>query len=155
MSVTQINPIVTTEDIRLALNGTYNSGTEVYTFWGVELTSGSVLAQINLANYFLWNTLGESVMTSTDSATYYHVRTCELDYSAMRVLTVLSGDVITDGFEFTMGITVRQPLLMAAYRNLIDQFKESAQMHLKALMPIALRVDSDVTTYRETAPSIF
>ncbi len=150
-----LTPHVTCEDIRLALNGTYSGSDGNYYFWNVPLSSGSILAQINLSNYFLFGVLGDSVMNSTDDITSYHVRTCELDYSAMRVLVLLSGDVISDGFEFTAGVAVRQPHLMNIYRNLISEFKSSAQMHLKILQPLFVSEDSDVPVYKDTAPSVF
>ena len=150
-----ITPIVTCEDIRLSLNGTYTSGSNTYSFWNVSLSSGSVLAQINLANYYITGLLGESKMAATDNTTFYHLRTAELDYSCMRVLTLLSGDVIVDGFSFTAGATVQQPLLLATFRNLIQDFRDAAMLHLRILQPIAVSAESDVSTYHDTAPSVF
>jgi hypothetical protein len=153
--VVDLTPKITTEDIRLALNATYSGSSNSYFFWGQEISSGSILSQINLSNYFLFGILGDTVMNSTDDITSYHVRTCELDYSAMRVLVLLSGDVISDGFNFSAGISVQQPLLLATYRNLISEFKESAQMHLRAIQPLYVSAESDTTVYRDTAPSYF
>ncbi len=146
-------PKVTCEDIRLILNGT-NTGSD-YWFWGQNITSGSVLAQINAANYYLYGVLGQSLMDSTDTITFYHVKTCELDYSCMRLIALLSGDVIVDGFNWTAGLTVQQPALLPTYRMLLEQFKLSAQSHLRALQPIQVHADSDQPTYRDTAPSMF
>jgi len=151
--VVDLTPKVTCEDIRLVLNGT-NTGSD-YWFWGQNLKSGSILSQINLSNYFLFGILGDTVMNSTDDITSYHVRTCELDYSAMRVLVLLSGDVISDGFNFSAGISVQQPLLLATYRNLISEFKESAQMHLRAIQPLFVTAESDTVKYQDVAPSYF
>jgi hypothetical protein len=151
--VGSLTPKVTTEDVRLALNGTITGSN--YYFWGQSITSGSVLAQINLANYYLYGILGTDVMDSVDTITFYHVKTCELDYSCMRLLCLLSGDVIVDGFYITAGITIQQPSLLSTYRLLISEFKESAQLHLRAIQPIAVSGESDTTTYRETAPSYF
>ena len=148
-------PVITTEDLRLTLNGTTGSSTTEYVFWGQTISSGSVLAQINLANYYLYGVLGKTVMDSTDDITSYHIRTCELDYSCMRLLVLLSGDVITDGFSVTMGATLQQPLLLATYRQLIADFKEAAQIHLRILQPLAVTAESDVPTQRDTSPSYF
>ena len=151
-----LTPKVTVEDVRLALNGTYSGSGNYVTFWGQTVSSGSVLAQINLANIFLYGSLGTSVMDSTDTITSYHVRACELDYSIMRTLCLLSGDVIVDGFNFTMGgVTIQQPLVLATYRNLILEFKESAISHFRAIQPIAVSAETDQPSYRETTPSIF
>lgn len=146
-------PHITTEDIRLSLNGTVTGST--YYFFGQSITSGSVLAQINLANYYLFGVLGDSVMNSSNEITDYHVRTCLLDYSCMRLLTLLSGDVITEGFNFSAGITVQQPALLPTYRMLIEQFKQSAQLHLRAIQPLHVASETDQPTYRDTAPSYF
>ena len=148
-------PKVTTEDIRLTLNGQWSGSEDNYYFWNQSVSSGSVLAQINLANYFLYGILGASLMNTTDEVAAYHVKTCELDYSCMRLLTVLSGDVIVDGFNWTAGITVQQPALLPTFRMLIEEFKASAILHLRALQPIAVSSEGPTTTYRGTAPSMF
>jgi hypothetical protein len=152
---TDTNPVITCEDIRLALNGAYSGSDNQYYFWGQGISSGSVLAQINLANYYLYGILGLSIMQSTDPITSNHVRTCELDYSCMRLITLLSGDVIVDGFNWTAGVTVQQPQLLSTYRNLIEQFKESAQLHLRAIQPIQVSAEGPTTTWSDTAPSYF
>ena len=149
------NPVITTEDVRLALNGTYSAVTQEYTFWGQNLSSGSVLAQVNMANIYLHNILGDSTINSTDTSTMYHVRACELDYSAMRVITLLSGDVIVDGFNWAAGVSVQQPNLLATFRMLVAEFKESAQLHLRAVQPLFVTAESDSGGYRDTAPSYF
>lgn len=150
------NPKVTCEDIRLILNGVFSGSTNNYWFWGQEITSGSVLAQINAANYFLMGILGETDMNyPINDVLGYHIKTAELDYSCMRLLVLLSGDVIVDGFNFTAGLTVQQPLLLATFRNLISEFKESAQNHLRAIQKIAVTAETDQPTYRDTAPSYF
>lgn len=146
-------PHITTEDIRLALNGTVTGST--YYYWGQSITSGSVLAQINLANYYLFGVLGDSVMNSSNEITSYHVRTCLLDYSCMRLLTVLSGDIIVEGFNWTAGVTVQQPALLPTYRMLIEQFKQTAQLHLRAIQPISVVEETSQPSYGETAPSFF
>ena len=146
-------PLITCEDIKLALNGT-GTGSN-YWFWGQNVTSGSVLAQINLSNYYLFGILGETVMTSTNEITSYHVRTCLLDYSCMRTLILLSGDVLVDGFSWSAGISVQQPHMLNTYRSLISEFKESAQLHLRAIQPLFVAEESDTTAYRDAAPSMF
>ncbi len=150
------SPRVTVEDVRLVLNGTFSGSNDEYvTFWGQSVSSGSVLAQINMANLYLHNILGDSTLNSTDETIAYHVRACELDYSAMRVITLLSGDVIVDGFNWSFGGSVQQPALLPTYRMLIQEFKESAQLHLRAIQPISVYADSDSGGYRDTAPSYF
>lgn len=148
-------PKITVEDVRLSLNGTWSANSGSVTFWGQSVSSGSVLAQINLANIYLYGVLGTSIMDSQDTITSFHVRTCELDLSCMRVITLLSGDVIIDGFGWTAGITISQPLILATYRNLQNEFKESAQLHLRILQPISISVEGPVSNYRDTAPSMF
>ncbi len=150
-----LTQIVTCEDVRLALNGTTGSSATTYQFWSQEISSGSVLAQINLSHIFINGLLGTTKMASTDDTTFYHLRATELDYAAMRVLVLLSGDVITDGFSITAGITIQNPLLLATYRQLVADFKEQAQLHLRLIQPLAVSADSDIPSVRDTAPSYF
>ena len=82
-------------------------------------------------------------MNSTDSLTFYRVKNCELAYSCMRVLVVLSGGVITDGFNWTAGVTVQQPQMLGAYRSLITQFKEQGELYLRTMQPIGFVVETD------------
>ena len=149
-----LTPKVTTEDIRLSLNGVYSGSDSSYWFWGQSINSGSVLAQINLSNYWLYGVLGTSKMDATDDRTYYHVRTCQLDYACMRVLLVLSGGVIVDGFSWNVGPSIQQPHLLNTYKNLIEQFKESAQLHLRAIQDIAVSEETDQPHYGNTATNV-
>jgi hypothetical protein len=135
-----IIPKITTEDVRLALNGTDN-GSGSYVFWEQSITSGSVLAQINLANYYLYGVLGTSIMDSTDSIIHYHVNSCELAYACFRTLVILSGGVITDGFNFSAGISLQQPNVLLAWKNIISSFKDIAETHFKILQPMGIMAD--------------
>lgn len=148
-----ISPKVTTEDLRLALNGTYSGSTGNYWFWGQSISSGSVLAQINIANYFMYGILGSSKMASGDEVILYHIKTAQLDYACMRLLVLLTGGVITDGFNWSAGVSVQQPQLLETYRELINQFKESAQRHIQAVQPCALAEDWEEYSWDTTAPS--
>lgn len=152
MSITPLIPKVTTEDVRLTLNGIYSGST--YTFWEQNISSGSVLAQINLANYWMYGSLGKEVMDSQDQTTYFHVKACQLAYSCLRTLVVLSGGVITDGFNFTAGITVQQPSMLSSYKNMISEFKELAELHFRALTPIGYSMDCDPMELHDTPPSM-
>jgi hypothetical protein len=147
-----IIPKITTEDIRLTLNGTYDSGSGNYTFWDQTISSGSVLAQINLANIWLYGAVGSDVMNSVDELTSLRVNACELAYSCMRTLVVLSGGVITDGFNWNAGMAVQQPHLMSAYKNLISEFKDSATIYFLNLQPIGVVMESDDLTLGKPAP---
>jgi hypothetical protein len=138
-----ITPLVTCEDIRLSLNGTFsgsgdgNSGS--YWFWGKEISSGSVLSQIKLANYTLYGILGKTTMETTsasDETIYYHLQTAELDYSIFRVLCNLSGNVIIDGFGFSAGIEVNPSHLVEGYENLIRDYRDAAMYHVNLIQPV-------------------
>ena len=148
-----LTPKVTCEDVRLALNGSA-SGSTYYTFWDQTISSGSILAQINLANYWMYGILGKTVMESTDEITSYHVNTCQLDYSCMRVLIILSGGVITEGFNWNAGINVSQPAMLPTYKNLIQEFSFVAQNHLRAIQPLAVSAESDIPAVGKTATSV-
>ena len=143
---------ITTEDIRLTLNGTYTAPN--YQFWGQNFNSGSVLANVNRANIYMYSILGEDIMDSTDVITSNHVWLCQLDLSCAYLLTVLTGDVITNGMSLSAGLTIQQPLLLASYRTLQEAFMTSAQLHMRLLQPLFVTEESDVTNYRTTSPSV-
>ena len=113
-----------------------------------------MLAQINLANYFIYDILGSTKMAATDDATHYHIKTALVDYSCMRVLVVLMGGVVTEGFEWSAGVSIRQPHILSTYINLINQFKEAAQLHLRAIQPICVSDEWTVPSVGKTAPSV-
>lgn len=146
-----LTPKVTCEDVRLSLNGTVTGST--YYFWDSAIESGSVLAQINISNYWMYGLLGKTIMDSNDEVTKYHVKTCQLDHSCLRLLILLSGGVVTDGFDWSAGPSVKQNQMLPAYKNLIQQFKESTQLHLHALQPCAISGEWSVPSWSGTAPS--
>ncbi len=155
-----ITPLVTTEDIRISLGGTYsgsgdgNSGS--YWFWGKELTSGSILSQINLSNYMLYGILGKSVMETTsgsDETKYYHLRTAELDTAVFRVLCTMSGNIITDGYSWEAGVKVSPSHIVEGYQNLIREFRDAAMYHVKLIQPMAEIDDMIQPSYAQTSSS--
>ena len=147
-----ISPKITPEDVRLTLGGTVTGST--YYFFDQTLASGSILQQILMANNFLYGVLGISVMDSTDEITSNHVNTCELAYSVMRVLVVLSGGVITEGFNWSMGASIQQPSMLGTYKNLIAEFKIASENHLRAIQPLAVSAESDIPSVGKTATSV-
>ena len=148
-----ISAKVTAEDVRSYLNGTVTGST--FYFWDQTLSSGSLNENITAANNYLYDILGISVMDSTVEITTNHVKTCELLYSCMRVLVLLSGGVITEGFNYSMGASIQQPSMLGAYKNLIAEFKTAAENHLRAIQPLAVHEYSDEPSYGKTAPSVF
>jgi len=144
---------VTAEDVRSYLNGV-SSGSGYFTFWDQTISSGSVNENITAANNYLYDILGTSTMDSTVEITANHVETCELLYSCMRVLVLLSGGVIVEGFNWSAGISVQQPAMLPTFKNLIQEFKFVAENHLRALQEIAVTEESDIPTWSKTSPSV-
>ena len=144
---------VTAEDVRSYLNGV-TSGSGYFTFWDQTVSSGSINEQITAANNYLYDILGISVMDSTTEITSNHVKTCELLYSCMRVLVLMSGAVITEGFNWAAGISVQQPAMLPTFKNLIQEFKLAAENHLRALQPLAVHEFSDIPSTGKTSPSV-
>ena len=147
-----LTPKITTEDVRLTLNGTLTGST--YYFWDQSFSSGSVLAQINLANYYMYNMLGKSTMDSTDEVTSYIVKTAQLEYSCFRLLVVLSGGVIIDGFNWEAGVKVENPKMLEAYKNLTDGFKSSYILLISQIQPIAIIEETEMPIWHYTTRSI-
>ena len=143
---------VTAEDVRSYLNGTVTGST--FYFWDQSVSSGSINEQVTAANNYLYDILGISVMDSTVEITANHVKTCELLYSCMRVLVLLSGAVITEGFNWSMGASIQQPSMLGTYKNLIAEFKVAAENHLRAIQPIAVHEFSDIPSVGKTQPSV-
>ena len=146
-----LTPKITTEDIRLALNGTQTGST--YYFWDQEILSESVLAQINLANYYMYNLLGKEIMNSTDEITSNSVKTSQLYYSCFRLLVVMSGGVILDGVSWQAGIRVESSQMTKAYENMINSYKDSAMQYFHNLQPIAFTGDWEVPSWKGTSCS--
>ena len=144
---------VTAEDVRKTLNGV-ESGSGYFTFWDQTISSGSVFQQINMSNDYLYGTLGLTKMDSTDEVISNHIKTAELDYACMRVLVLLSGGVVTEGFSWAAGISVQQPQMLSTYKNLIEEFKFLAQNHLRAVQEIAVTAEADQPSYGKTSPSV-
>ena len=147
-----ITPKIFPEDVRSYLNGTVTGST--YYFFDQTLSSGSVNEQITAANNYLYDILGTSVMDSTVEITSGSVIKCELLYSCMRTLVLLSGGVITEGFNWSMGASIQQPSMLGAYKNLIQEFKTAAENHLRSLQPIAVHEYSDIPSTGKTSPSV-
>lgn len=150
-----LTPVVTCEDVRLSLNGVYSGSEGKYYFWGQAVVSGSVLAQINLANYWLYGILGSTKMAASDDVTSYHIKTCELEYSCMRLLVLLSGGVIISGFDWSVGaVSVKPSKMQTTYTQMINGFRDSAMAHLNALQPVAVMAEYEVPDWDTTSTSV-
>ena len=143
---------ITAEDVRSYLNGA-TSGSTHYTFWDQTISSGSINENIIAANNWLYDILGTSTMDSTVEITSGSVIKCELLYSCMRTLVLLSGGVIVEGFNWSAGVSVQQPAMLPTYKGLIAEFKEAAQNHLRSLQEIAVTEEADQPSYGKTATS--
>lgn len=148
--MSSIIPKITTEDVRNTLNGSCTGST--YYFWSKPINSGSLLAQINLANYDLYNMLGSSVMDSTDEVISSSVKSIELDMSCVRLLTVLSGNLITDGYSFKAGVEYNANRIVEGYGNLIKLYTDQALNKLKTLQSIAVIGETEEPVYDSPSP---
>jgi len=146
-----LTPKITTEDVRLTLNGTLTGST--YYYWDQSISSGSVLAQINLANYYMYNMLGKTLMDDTTDITSSIIKTAQLEYSCFRLLVLLSGGVIIDGFNWEAGVKVENPKMLEAYKNLIEGFKSSYMLLINQIQPMVFTDDWDVPVWKDTATS--
>ena len=159
-----LTPKITTEDIRLTLNGVYSGSVTnpsgesgSYYFFGKQVSSGSLLAQINIANYYLYSLLGRTVMDTTvasDEITFYQVKTAELNYACFRTMVTLSGGIITDGFSWRAGIEVTASHITEGYNSLINGFRDSALQYIKILQPMVFSGTSDSLDISETCTSL-
>ena len=143
---------ITAEDVRSYLNGTVTGST--FYFWDQTLSSGSLNEQIIASNNYLYDILGTTVMDSTVEITLNHVKTCELLYSCMRVLVLLSGGVIVEGFNWSAGVSIQQPAMLPTFKNLIQELKIAAENHLRAIQPIAVHEFSVIPQFSKTSPSV-
>jgi hypothetical protein len=149
-------PKISCEDVRIQLNGVVSgSGSSAeYWFWNQSIPSGSLWQIISGSDTYIRFLVGDDVMDSSDSNTVREIKFAEIDYACFRTLVLLAGGVIVEGFNWTAGVTVSQPYMLPAYRSLIDEFKTTAQNHIRALQKLFIMKDFEMPSIGETAHSI-
>jgi hypothetical protein len=145
MTYTQVSDIINW------LNGTL-SGSTCY-FFEMTISSGSVQAHLDFGELFLRNSLGDSIWYSTTEQVSGSIQQLIRNYLSFRILAVLSGNVITDGFKYRSGQPIERPQLLPIIKNMMEAYETQAIIDLMRLQPSALVVDQDQPSYRNTAPS--
>lgn len=149
------NPKINCEEVRLQLNGVYSGSSDAYWFWENSIGSGSLWQIISGSDAYLRFLCGDTLWDSTDSNTSQTIKYAEINYVCFKTLVNLSGGVLTDGFNWSLGPTrVETPAMLPAYRGLIDGFKLTSENFIKALLPASLSYDHDQPQYSRTAPSV-
>ena len=144
--------LIDAESLRLALNGSYIDPN--YGFFGQNISSGSVHAQIALGDRELRSLLGDSVMNAQDTTTQNALQTLELNYSIYRVLVTLSGGIVTRGFSYNAGPSVSQPHLFNTYKTLIDEYRRKAEAMFWQLQPLTVAQNANMPRVHCTSPSV-
>jgi hypothetical protein len=148
-------PKISCEDIRLHLNGTYTGSADSYYFWEQAISSGSLWSLISGSDVYLRNVCGESIWDSTGADTTNNVKYCELNYACFKALVALSGGVIVDGFNWATGpIRVDTNVMLPAWKNLIEEFKQSSMNFLKNIQTFSLHYETDAPVIGETATAV-
>ena len=138
-------------DIINWLNGTL-SGSTCY-FFELTISSGSVQTHLEFGELFLRNSLGDSTWYSTTTQVSGSVQQLIRNYLSFRVLAVLSGDVITEGFKYRSGQPIERPQLLPVIKNIKEGYEQAAIIDLMRLQPMILVSSQDQPSYRNTAPS--
>ena len=141
---------ITPTDISNEWGGSVSGTT--YLFWNQSIASGSIQHHIEYAEKYIRYLVGESTWTSTDTVTSNNVYLLSLNYSLFRIAVMLSGGVITQGFDYTVGPldTRRSQSQTTFYRQLIETYRSTAWDILSALQAFVLYNDTDQPSYSET-----
>lgn len=140
------------QDLLNWLGGTI-TGSTCY-FWELVLPSGSVQDHIIFGEFYLQNILGNSIWNTTTDYKSGSVRQLIRNYLSFRILVVLSGGIITEGFLYRSGQPIERPQLNTTINSMIEAFRVSSLNELAQLQDIAVMVNMDQPNYGRTPPPV-
>ena len=123
-------------------------------FWELVLPSGSVRDHITYGEYYLHNILGNSVWDATTDYTSGSLRQLIRNYISFRILVVLTGGIITEGFLYRTGMPIERPQLLSTLTSMIESFKIASEGELMKLQTIVVFANMDQPAYGKTAPPV-
>jgi len=143
---------VSVQDLLNWLGGTV-TGSTCY-MWELTIPSGSINDHIIYGEHYLHNILGDTRWNATTDYTSGSLRQLIRNYVSFRVLVVLTGGIITEGFLYRTGMPIERPQLLSTLTSMIESFKSASEGELMKLQDIVVYAEADQPAYGKTAPPV-
>ncbi len=157
-------------DVVVSFLGGSITGSVAY-LWGLEITSGSVDTQIQHAEWFVKDMVGDTLYvdyvtdwTTQSTATIGNaLKGAVMDYACFRICVTASRGIVTDGFDYRVGplAASRSKAFLTFFKDITDNFRDQAFFKISKLMPLSYSEDTVMDTSdtpdwaSETAPGLY
>ncbi len=162
--------LFTASDVMVSFLGGTITGSTCY-LWGLEIPSGSIDTQIQYAEWFVQDMVGDQLYNdyTTDwtvqstSTVSKSLKGAVMDYACFRVAVAASRGVVTDGFDYRVGplAASRSKAFTTFFKDIIATFRDQAFFKISKLMPLSYSEETVMDTSdtpdfaSETAPSLY
>lgn len=92
---------VSVGDVQAQLNASFDSGTQVYTVFGLSVSLASFQAHADFANLYINSIVGADL--ASDDPRYSWAKMAALNLAALRVLVAASGGLLLGAFDYRLG----------------------------------------------------
>ena len=92
---------ISVDDVAAQLNASFDSGTLVYTVFGLSVSGASFQAHVDFANLYVNSIVGADL--ASDDPRYSWARMAALSLAALRVLVAASGGFLLGAFDYRLG----------------------------------------------------
>ena len=139
--------------------------------WGLEISSGSVDTQIQHAEWFIQDMVGDALYNdyttdwTTQSTTTIQnsLKGAVMDYACFRICVTASRGIVTDGFDYRVGplAASRSKAFLTFFKDIIGNFRDQAFFKISKLMPLSYSEETVMDTSDtpdfcgETSPSLY
>ncbi len=145
----------TASDVIVSFLGGTITGSTAY-MWGLEIPSGSVDSQIQHAEWFVQDMVGDALYnnystdwtTQSTGTTQNALKGAVMDYACFRIAVQVSRGVITDGFDYRVGplAASRSKAFTVFFKDICDTFRDQAFFKISKLMPLSYSEDTVMDT---------
>jgi len=140
---------ITVADIQAQLNASYDSGSLIYTVFGLPVSQAAFQAHVDYANLYVNSIVGQDLLT-TDPR-YNWTKMAAFNLASLRILVAASGGMLLGAFDYRLGdlYITKASIGRLAFEGAVQGFRNDL---LRVLVNFALPVKAAEATAKEEVP---
>jgi hypothetical protein len=140
---------ITVADIQAHLNASYDSGSLIYTVFGLPVLQVSFQAHVDYANLYVNAIVGADL--TADDPRYNWAKMAAINLASLHILVAASGGMLLGAFDYRLGdlYITKASIGRLAFEGAVTGFRNDL---LRALMNFATPVKAAEASAKEEVP---
>ena len=143
---------VAVSDVQAHLNASFDSGSLIYTVFGLPVAQASFQAHVDFANLYVNSIVGADLVS--DNPRYSWAKMAAFNLACLRVLVAASGGMLLGAFDYRLGdlyitkASVSRLSFEGAVKSFQDDLVRTLMNFSTPVMAAEATAASEVPTYR-------